>query len=543
MKGDQTTLDLFEDIKNSDTDQIGLLEDYESMSLNVENLDADVSVDFLTGVNDSILDGVSNNPSTEVVSIEIEETSTLDMKDIDDTADGLGEFLSEEITGSVAGGALLDVDISSERVTESMREELSSLNREEITRENETSEIGNMPTFNVDSQVTQSESVGQSFGNAQTFGGGPVLKSGIHDLDVKSEYGKVNIMAIGIGGAGSNAINRMYSSDFGNIKLVAMDTSQQTLDVISADYKLLLGESILHGHGSGNDVEKTVEAVRESEDEIRKLLTGIDMVFVTAGIGRGTGTSGIVEVGRIAKEMGILTIGFAILPSRIEADMSLIEKYYNSFVDAVDSNIVIENDKVNRVAADLPIAEARKIADQMLVDGIKGISDLIINPGKINLDYADIKTAFQNQGACVMGIGYGENEDAVVKAIQNSINEEIVDPESVATAQTIIFNITCARNTITIRDAAEGTDLIYQNNNGSSVKHMLFGYSYDESLEGRVKVTFIATGTKSIDFDDYREQTIGSGGIFGSVGRNTAGDIFTSIGGSDDTGKKPDFFN
>lgn len=368
----------------------------------------------------------------------------------------------------------------------------------------------------------------------------------INGLGNIENYGKVNIMAIGVGGCGCNAINRMKEEEISGIKLVAIDTSRQTLESNKSDEKILVGESVLRGHGSGNDVEKASEAIKEAEERIRELLVGIDMVFITGGIGRGTGSAGLVEIGKIARELGILTIGFAILPGSIEADMKVVEQYYQLFMDAVDSNIIIENDKVNKVAADLPIAQARRVADEMLIGGIKGISDLITNPGKINLDYADIKTAFHNQGSCIMGIGYGQGENSVAKAIENSINAEIVNPSSIETAQTIVFNITCSKNTITIDEAAKGTELIYSKNSSHNIQHMLFGYSYDESLNERVKVTFIATGTKPIDFEEYKKVTSNKSSFFTSSGRGNdiSGDIFSSIGDKkNDSPNKPDFFN
>ncbi len=356
-------------------------------------------------------------------------------------------------------------------------------------------------------------------------------------------YGKVKIMAIGIGGGGSNAIDRMYEEGMKNIELVAMDTSIQSLENIRADKKILIGESLLHGHGSGNDIEKAKEAFEASKADIQKLLEDIDMVFITGGIGRGTGSAGLVEVGKYAREMGVLTIGFATLPKVMEADMKVVEQYYELFTEAVDSNVIVENDKVAKVAYNLPINQAMKMADQMLVDGIRGISDLIINPGKINLDYADIKTAFSNQGSCIMGIGHASGEDLVVKAINNSINSDLVNIESLKTANTIIFNVSCARNTITIKEASDGTDLIYSRNASKDIQHMLFGYSYDDSLEGRVKVTFIATGTGAIDFDEYKNQQkptfSSSSGL--KTGTSFGDDIFTSVGGSSSSG--PDFFN
>lgn len=359
--------------------------------------------------------------------------------------------------------------------------------------------------------------------------------------EISDSYGKVKITAIGVGGCGCNAIGRMRSEGINNIELIAIDTSLKTLENTKADKKLLIGEKLLGGHGSGNDVDKAKESFEHSKTQIQSLLEGTDMVFITGGLGRGTGSAGLVEVGKYAREVGILTIGFATLPKVMEADLKLVEQYYELFTEAVDSNVIIENDRVTKVAYDLPISQAVKIADQMLVDGIKGISDLIINPGKINLDYADIKTAFTNQGSCIMGIGYGSGEDLVIKAIDNSINSELVDLESMKTANTIIFNISCSKNTITIKEATDGTDLIYSKNSSKDIQHMLFGYSYDETLVDKVKVTFIATGTKPIDFSNYKNQN--KRGSFQSSFTKRgglSGDLFTTVGGPS---SGPDFFN
>ncbi len=311
----------------------------------------------------------------------------------------------------------------------------------------------------------------------------------------EGEFGKVNIMVIGVGGCGCNAVNRMYEDKIEAIKLVAMDTSEQTLENISADFKLLIGESSLQGHGSGGDVNKSQEAFLNSRDQIKKILTGVDMVFIAGGIGRGTGSVGLVEVGKVAREMGILTIGFATLPRRIEANVEIISKYYPAFVDSVDSNVIVENEKVGQIARELPIFEAMKVADSMLVDGIKGIFELITKPGKINLDYADIKTAFSNQGSCIMGIGYGTGDNAVSDAIKKAIHSEIVNQDSIKNAKTIIFNITCPERTVTVSQATAGSEFIYSFDEDDNIEHLLFGYSYDESLNDQVKVTFIATGT------------------------------------------------
>ncbi|MGL4588779.1 MAG: cell division protein FtsZ [Mycoplasmatales bacterium] len=342
-------------------------------------------------------------------------------------------------------------------------------------------------------------------------------------IDFKdANFGKVKIIAVGIGGCGCNTIDRMYEEKIGSIKLVAIDTSKQTLENTSADEKFLLGEPVFRGHGSGADIEKVGEIFQSEADAIRRLLEGVDMLFITGGIGRGTGTIGLIEIGKIARQMGILTIGFATLPRRFEVDTAVINKYFPLFQQAVDSNVIVENERVTHIAKHLPINKAIKVADKMLVDGIRGISELITSPGKINLDYADIKTAFSNQGSCVMGIGYGKGANAVVKAIEESIHSEITNFENIKGSRVIIFNITCARNSVTIDEATKGTDLIYSYNTHNNIEHLLFGYSYDESMGDMVKVTFVATGTNTTTINYKDEDSTGistpqmnSGGLIG----------------------------
>ncbi|WOO87235.1 cell division protein FtsZ [Mollicutes bacterium LVI A0039] len=328
-------------------------------------------------------------------------------------------------------------------------------------------------------------------------------------------YGKVNILTLGIGGCGVNAIGRMYDERNSDIKLVAMDTSRKSLANNNADHKILLGEKTFKGHGSGGNYEAVANSINVEKEKIQQLLKDIDMLFITGGIGKGTGSVGLVEIGKIARQMGILTIGFAVLPTANEADGNVVKKYYTEFIDNVDSNIIVENQRVNEVYKHLPVLKAAKMGDKMLVDGIRGISDLITSPGKINLDYADVKTAFSNKGSVVMGIGYGKGENAVIDAINQSIKSDIINFNNVKNARDIIFNISCAKNTITIGQANKGTELIYSYNEGDQIDHLFFGYSYDETLDDEVKVTFVATGTGVRNLDDiiYKDNGTKAGGV------------------------------
>lgn len=377
-------------------------------------------------------------------------------------------------------------------------------------------------------------------------------------ITAEAGYGKVNILTLGIGGCGVNTIGRMYDERTSNINLISLDTSRKSLENNNADHKILLGERLFKGHGSGGKFDAVSQAIHEEKDRIEKLLAGVDMLFITGGIGKGTGSVGLVEIGKIARQMGILTIGFAVLPTANEADPNSVRKYYTDFIDNVDSNIIIENQRVNDVYKHLPVLKAAKMGDKLLVDGIRGISDLITSPGKINLDYADVKTAFSNKGSVVMGIGYGRGEDAVIDAITQSIKSDIVNFNNIKNARDIIFNISCAKNTITIGQANKGTELIYSYNDGNQIDHLFFGYSYDESLNDQVKVTFVATGTgvrnlDEITYMDTTKNVSGETDLFGnpirSKNKKTTNDFSgsKSILQNESTETKtleiPDFFN
>ncbi len=450
MKETQTTFDIFGD----DTNVITL------------------NNDVLDGIDDMIINDPEEELSIEPafdVQVDTNVDSELEhsLSDIDKHLERIDDTLDL---------AKQDVELN---IRETIKVDTADLNKmAEINKQ-----------LNIVSEEKPSEAISLSEGN-DVF------------LTSAAGYGKVNILTLGIGGCGVNAIGRMYEERASDIKLVAMDTSRKSLEINNADHKILLGESMFKGHGSGGKYDAVAQAIQNEKEKIQQLLTDIDMLFITGGIGKGTGSVGLVEIGKIARQMGILTIGFAVLPTNNEADPNTVRKYYTDFIDNVDSNIIVENQRVNEVYKNLPILKAAKMADKMLVDGIRGISDLITSPGKINLDYADVKTAFSNKGSVVMGIGYGRGENAVIDAINQSIKSDIVNFNNVKNARDIIFNISCAKNTITIGQANRGTDLIYSYNEGDNIDHLFFGYSYDETLDDQVKVTFVATGTGVRNLDE-----------------------------------------
>ncbi len=471
MKDKQTTFDMFEDIKKT----LNLQEEYFKDELEFE-------------INDTKKNTIQTEENPEQVQLIKEETQENKTSDLEP-----------------------EHELNQESTTDDLFE-ISKKDHKDIKLEEKTQEINDevlKEMANIDLNPVDNETKRINLDIAHEH---QVI------LNQQAGYGKVNILTLGIGGCGCNTISRMSEEGIQNIKLVALDTSKQTLENTHSDYNLLIGDKYFLGHGSGSQYEKLNEVFKEEKEKIQELLKDIDMLFLTGGIGRGTGSVGLVEIGKIAREMGILTIGFATLPKRFESDPLITQKYYEDFVNNVDSYVIVENQRVFDVSRNLPMNKAVKIADQMLVDGIKGISELITASGKINLDYADIKTAFSNKGSIAMGIGKAKGEDAVVDAIEQSINGDIVNFENIRNAKIIIFNIACSKNSVTIDQATRGTDLIYSYNENNKIEHLLFGYSYDENLIDEVRVTFVATGTKGLEIN-YRENIQD----VSSVGRRVVG--------------------
>ncbi len=492
----QTTLDLFEAAEDS-LERLAELETDNSFEL-TQNLD-----DAL--IQEDVIDDVTIN-TEELFSLA--DTMQIDAGNEDFSDIVLDDFqISEELEALPSDLIVEDVRANTEEIIKQETEITEDL---VITDSNDETSI----EIDTSGEEMQIRGMTTAFENMVIHENKPAeeIKIPVDDtasLSSKDDFGKVNIVVIGLGSCGCNAVNRMFADKNADIKLIAMDTSEQTLEAISADQKILIGEDIFKGHGSGGRTQDVELAFDEAKTKIQSLLNNVDMLFLAGGLGRGTGSVGLYRIGNIAREMGVLTIGFATLPSSIEGSGEVCKNYYPKFSQAVDSTILVENDKIAQVAKDLPIKKAMAIADSMLVDGIRGVYELVTKPGKINLDYADIRTAFKDQGTAVMGIGYGTGADGVVDAIREAIYSEIIDIENVRNAKTIIFNITCPDRTVTIDAATRGTDLIYTLENNDSIEHLFFGYSYDNDLKDRVKVTFIATGTQQseIDFDRKPMQT------------------------------------
>ena len=305
--------------------------------------------------------------------------------------------------------------------------------------------------------------------------------------------GAATIKVIGVGGAGNNAVNRMIESGIANVEFIAVNTDRQALEKSKDASKLQIGEKLTRGLGAGANPDIGMQAAEESKAEIAEMLKGADMVFVTAGMGGGTGTGAASVVAGTAKEMGILTIGVVTKPFTFEGKKRLAqaERGIASLRGKVDTLVVIPNDKLLQVIdRKTSMQEAFMMADDVLRQGVQGISDLISVPGLINLDFADVKAVMLNTGMAHMGIGRasGENraEDAAKQAIQNPLLET-----SIEGARGVIINIT-GGSELGLQEANTAAELIQRSVDPEA--NIIFGVVTDESLGDEITITVITTG-------------------------------------------------
>jgi len=305
--------------------------------------------------------------------------------------------------------------------------------------------------------------------------------------------GTATIKVIGVGGAGNNAINRMIESGIKGVEFISVNTDRQALKNSNASTKIQIGEKITRGLGAGANPDIGAQAAEESKSEVAEALRGADMVFVTAGMGGGTGTGAAPIVAATARELGILTIGVVTKPFTFEGKKRLTqaERGVTALKEKVDTLVVIPNDKLLQIIdRRTSIIEAFKMADDVLRQGVQGISDLISTPGLINLDFADVRTVMLNTGIAHMGIGRasGENraEDAAKQAIQNPLLES-----SIEGARGVIINIT-GGNELGLQEANTAAELVQRSADPEA--NIIFGVVTDESLEDEIVITVIATG-------------------------------------------------
>lgn len=301
------------------------------------------------------------------------------------------------------------------------------------------------------------------------------------------------IKVIGVGGGGNNAVNRMIESQVKGVEFIAINTDKQALHTSKAETKIQIGEKLTKGLGAGANPEIGKKAAEESRNEILEAIKGADMVFITAGMGGGTGTGAAPIVAEIAKELGILTVGVVTKPFMFEGRRRMLhaEKGVEELKSRVDTLVTIPNDRLLQVVEKkTSIMDAFRIADDVLRQGIQGISDLIAVPGLVNLDFADVKTIMLEQGLAHMGIGRASGENRAVEAAKQAIQSPLLET-SIEGAKGVLLNITGGSN-LGLFEVNEAADLIKQAVDPDA--NIIFGAVVDENLKDDIKITVIATG-------------------------------------------------
>lgn len=310
---------------------------------------------------------------------------------------------------------------------------------------------------------------------------------------MENEFAGAKIKVIGVGGGGGNAVNRMINEKVQGVDFIVANTDLQALNASKAQTKIQLGPKLTKGLGAGSNPEVGDKAAQESEEQIQKALEGADMVFITAGMGGGTGTGAAPVIAKIAKDSGALTVGVVTRPFSFEGPRRA--KFATEGLEELKSNvdtliIVANNRLLEMIDKKTPMMEAFKEADNVLRQGVQGISDLIVTPGYINLDFADIKTLMSNQGAALMGVGNSTGENRATEATKKAISSPLLEV-SINGAQHVLMDITGGKD-LSMFEAQEASDVIRQAA-GTDVD-IAFGMSLNEKMGDEVRVTVIATG-------------------------------------------------
>ena len=315
------------------------------------------------------------------------------------------------------------------------------------------------------------------------------------------------IRVVGVGGGGLNAVNRMIEAGISQVEFIAVNTDIQQLRMCEAPIKLHIGRELTQGLGSGADPDLGRKAAEEGYDQIKHVLRGSDMVFVTAGEGGGTGTGAAPVVARIAKEVGALTVGIVTLPFRFEGTRrrSQAESGIAELRQVCDTVIVIPNDRLLEVLErTTSMLDAFRIADDVLRQGVQGICDLITMPGLINLDFADVRTIMQDAGSAIMGIGFATGESRARDAAGRALRSPLIDTEIVG-ARGILLSI-AGGDDLTLLEVNEAAEVVREASTEET--NIIFGATIDERLAGQIWVTVIATG---LGAPGYRPTAVGDG--------------------------------
>ena len=312
-----------------------------------------------------------------------------------------------------------------------------------------------------------------------------------NDQIVPSNIAKIKV--IGVGGGGCNAVNRMIDNGVTGIDFWAINTDSQALAQASAPDRIQIGQKLTRGLGAGGNPAIGQKAAEESRDEIARSLEGTDLVFITAGMGGGTGTGAAPVVAEVAKEMGCLTVGIVTRPFTFEGRRraTQAEEGINALRSRVDTLIVIPNNQLlSVIPAETPLQEAFRVADDILRQGVQGISDIIIVPGLVNVDFADVRAVMADAGSALMGIGIGSGKSRAKEAATAAISSPLLE-SSIEGAKGVVFNVTGGYD-LTLHEVNVAAEIIYEVVDTNA--NIIFGSVIDERLQGEIRITVIATG-------------------------------------------------
>lgn len=330
--------------------------------------------------------------------------------------------------------------------------------------------------------------------------------NGPQEINIGSSISPVaKIKVVWVGGGWNNAVNRMIEGGLAGVEFISINTDAQALFSSLAPTKLNIGKIITGGLGAGSDPETGKKAAEESREELKTALEGADMVFVTCGLGGGTGTGAAPIVAEVAKELGALTVGVVTKPFSFEGQNRLGKAIdgYEDLKEKVDTLITIPNDKIlSIIDKKTPLLDAFSIVDEVLNQGVQGVSDLITQPGMINVDFADVRSVMRNAGSALMGIGYGSGENRAVEAARAAIDSPLLEL-SIAGAKGLLFNITGGTD-LSMFEVDEAAKIITESVDGDA--NIIFGATINEDYNGELKITVCATGFDEVSNATFQEQ-------------------------------------
>ena len=314
------------------------------------------------------------------------------------------------------------------------------------------------------------------------------------EFDIPKDHSSI-IKVIGVGGGGGNAVNHMYNQGIKGVDFIVCNTDKQALDISPVPFKIQLGPSLTEGRGAGSIPEIGMNAATENIDEIKEILgKNAKMIFVTAGMGGGTGTGAAPVIARIARELGILTVGIVTVPFSFEGRKRRLqaEEGLENMRENVDTLLVINNERLREISGNLTLGNAFAQADDVLTTAAKGIAEVISVTGAINVDFNDVNTVMKDSGVAIMGSAKAEGENRAIKAVQDALNSPLLNDNDIAGAKYVLLNITYGDKEVLMDEISDITD--YIQDEAGSTADVIWGHGFDETLGDALSVTLIATG-------------------------------------------------